>query len=106
MRKSLVFKFIELVWCVIRRQSHSSENTTHGLIYYFIYEYDESKLKYIETGTLYYNYTTDFYSENEKYAEWGEDWDFRDPTVVEFEELPEHWKRAISFPNFLSSEVL
>ena len=106
MRKSLVFKFIEIVWCVIRRQSHSSENTTHGLIYYFIYEYDESKQKYIETGTLYYNHTTDFYSENEKYAEWEEDWDFRAPTVVEFEELPEHWKRAISFPNFLSSEVL
>lgn len=90
----------------INRLLYSSENTTHGLIYYFIYEYDESKQKYILAGTLYYNYTTDFYSENEKYAEWGEDWDFRDPTVVEFEELPEHWKRAISFPNFLSIEVL
>ena len=39
--------------------------------------------------------------ENEKYAEWGEDWDFRDPTVVEFEELPVRWKRALKYKDFV-----
>ncbi|MBR5932895.1 MAG: hypothetical protein IK002_02800 [Treponema sp.] len=84
----------------INRLLYAEYNTTRGLIYHYIYEYDKSEQEYILAGTLYYNYPTDSYSENEKYNHWSEDWDLSDPTVVEFEDLPERWKRAVDFKGF------
>lgn len=84
----------------INRLLYASWNTTRGLIYYYIYEYDEANQKYILTGRLFYNYPNDLYSENEKYEHWSEKWDFKDPTVIEFEELSERWKSAVEFKGF------
>lgn len=85
----------------INRLLYSSWNTTHGLIYYDIYEWNESKEKYKQTGQLYYNYTMDLYSENQKYSDRHEEWDENDPTVLEFEELPARWKRALKYKDFV-----
>ncbi|MBO4385976.1 MAG: hypothetical protein J5817_03065, partial [Treponema sp.] len=84
----------------IYRLLYTSWNTTGGLIKYYIHEYDESSEKYIQTGKLYYNYALDLYSEDEKYSDRYVEWDSRDPAVVEFEELPERWKRAVEFKGF------
>ena len=85
----------------INRLLYSSWNTTHGLIYYDIYEWNESEEKYKQTGQLYYNYTMDLYSENQKYSDRHEEWDENDPTVLEFEELPARWKRALKYKDFV-----
>lgn len=72
-------------------------NTTHGMFIYYIYKFSLGEYK--EKGVLFEDYTTEEYSESY-------DWDMTfdenkaEQKWVSFEDLPLHWKRAISFPGF------